>query len=259
MKTKINTTGLNQVARVLTPAAMVIFLTMEIVNSQQGIGGWIYPVAIAALFTSVGIEAWGMMSGANVEKSWLLNRSKLSSGVQLVLYVGVTMWLLKSNQTLIALPIVAALVYVSAALYESLNNHQVRQDTVERQSLAIQIRQQEAQAQRDHEARLKQMELDARAKIALETKHEENETAVKLARIEAKAQRATIAPATMPQLAPQVAPQQELTPSQLRILEAFKENPTASITAVAKQLNVTRQYVSGEVKKMNGVLHEVRL
>lgn len=256
-KHKINAVGLNQIARILTPAAMVIFLTMEIVDSQQGIGWWIYPVAIAALFTSVGIEAWGMMSGANVEKAWLLNRSKLSSSIQLVLYVGVTMWLLKRNQTLIALPIVAALVYVSAALYDSLNKHQVKQDTDDRQSLVIQLRQQEVAAQREHEARIKQMELDAQAKIALEIKHEESATAVKLARIEAKVQAATVPqPSPVALVAEPVA---KLTETQQRILDAFKEKPDATITEIAGQLGVTRQAVSKQVKQMNGVLHEVRI
>lgn len=50
-----------------------------------------------------------------------------------------------------------------------------------------------------------------------------------------------------------------LTPTRKRILNAFRDQPDATITEIAGQLGVTRQAVSKQVKQMNGVLHEVRL
>lgn len=234
-----NITSLNQLARILTPAAMVVFLTMEIVNSQHGIGVWVYPVAIAALFTSIGIEAWGMMSGSNVEKAWITNRSKWASGIQLFLYVVVTMWLLRNNATLITLPIVASLVYVSAALYESLNKHEEAMAKETRQSLMIQLRKEEEQAKRDHELKLEKMRLDAD---------------VKKEKIHAQA---------TPQLAPQprkvAVTVDTLTPGQQRVYDAIKSNPGASNSEIGSMLGISRQAVQGHIKAMNGVMHEVKL
>jgi hypothetical protein len=99
---------------------MVAFLTMEITRSQDAAGVWLYIVPLAAFATSAGIEAWGIIAGANLERSWRIGKGQLATAAQLAIYVAVTMWLLRHNSTLIALPIVAALVYLAAAMTEGL-------------------------------------------------------------------------------------------------------------------------------------------
>lgn len=140
-------------ARILTPAAMVAFLTIEITKSQTFAAPVIYVIAVAAFFTSIGIEAWGIMAGQNLERAWRVNRNKWATAVQLVLYVGIASYLLRTNPTLVVLPLVAALVYVSAALsdvMETAVNEQTRETAVQ-QSFDFE----QAAADRELERRIK--------------------------------------------------------------------------------------------------------
>ena len=68
------------IGRVFTPAAMLVFLTYEIVGSQEVSGGWVWAVTIGAALTAVGVEAVGIMAGHTLEGYWRMG-DKLRTAV----------------------------------------------------------------------------------------------------------------------------------------------------------------------------------
>jgi len=161
-------TIMSAIARAATPLSMVVFLTMEIVGSQRDrvSGAWVYVVAAAALGTSIGIEVWGIMAGSNLEKSLSSRKNRVATVIQLALYVGLGMWLLRHNSTLVALPVVAALVYVTVATAEGLDRADTDQRDASLRATEAEAATQSAKDQRDHEFRMAQLQAQKDAKIA---------------------------------------------------------------------------------------------
>lgn len=109
-------------ARLATPTAMIVFLTYEITRSMEVPGGWGWAVAIGAALTAVGIEATGILSGHALEGFARRNDATRAAIAFLLLgiYTAVGLWLFWSNPTIRPIPIVAAVVYLVAALTDSL-------------------------------------------------------------------------------------------------------------------------------------------
>jgi hypothetical protein len=161
------------IGRVFTPAAMVVFLTYEIHRSQPVTGWWQVAVIIGAAATAVGVEVVGILSGHALEVSWRVN-DRARAVVALVLlavYTVAGVWILRHNPTLMPIPVIAAVVYLVAALVDGLETAVARHTTQEREKSAW---------EREQEA--------ADRELARELKRQQqaDRTALSLAQIEAK-------------------------------------------------------------------------
>lgn len=184
---------ITQMARYLTPAAMVVFLTMEIVKSQTDAAGyWIYLIAAAAFATSVGIELWGIAAGKNLELAWQINRSKWITAVQLVLYIGVTMWLMRFNPTLVVLPLVAALVYVATAMTDSLEAAVNQQQTTEVKRFDYDLERQRADDEHRRQMEAKQAEIQAANELQLALARESKQAEIAIEQERTKVEKTRI-------------------------------------------------------------------
>lgn len=153
--------------RITVPAAMVVFLTIEITEQQQAVGWIVYIIAAAAFLSSIGIELWGITAGENLKKAWANGAGKASTAVQMVAYVGVAGWMLRTNDTLLVLPLVAALAYVASAWADGYQE-------AEQKTAEITAWERE------------QLEKDRELERELKRKAQADKTAVKLAELEVK-------------------------------------------------------------------------
>ena len=121
--------SLSNIARFITPVAMVVFLAYEIQNSMQ-IDGYFWKIAviIGAVATAIGIEFVGIVSGDSLEGFLNIenNNRAIVSGIALLIYVGVSMYILRHNEALFPVPIIAAILYVVSAMKESLHTYKDR-------------------------------------------------------------------------------------------------------------------------------------
>lgn len=159
---------LSTLTRITVPAAMVAFLTIEITEQQEAAGWLVYVIAAAAFLSSIGIELWGITAGENLKKAWANGVGQWGTAVQMIAYVAVAGWMLRTNDTLLVLPLVAALAYVASAWADGYQ--EAEQKTTERSAW------EQGQEEKDREFQQQ-----------LELKRLEADTAVKLARVEVKA------------------------------------------------------------------------
>ena len=173
MSNKLVGSILPLIGRVATPAAMVVFLAHEISSSQAVTGGWQTAVILGAIATAVGIEIVGILSGHALEGFWRVGDTTRAAVafLLLIVYTAAGIVILRNNPTLLPIPIIAAVLYIVAALVDGLetavsrqSSHDTAQDAFEREQDA-----------KDRE-------------LARQLKKEEQaaKTAVSLARIEAK-------------------------------------------------------------------------
>lgn len=164
---------LSTLARIITPLAMVVFLAYEINQSMTVTGWWRFALLIGSIGTAIGIEIVGILAGHALDGFWQLGdktRTRLSL-VLLVVYTAVAVYILRHNQAMVLVPIIAAIVYLLSSLTGSLD------DTVNEQ------RQNDAaQTAFDLEQKAKDKELERE----LKRKKQADNTAVKLAQLEAK-------------------------------------------------------------------------
>lgn len=158
---------LSTLTRITVPAAMVAFLTIEITEQQEAAGWLIYVIAAAALLSSIGIELWGITAGDNLKKAWAQGSGKTSTAAQMVAYVAVAGWMLRTNDTLIVLPLVAALAYVASAWSDGYNE-------------AEQAQSEKTAWEREQAAKDKELERELKRQV------QADKTAVKLAQVEVK-------------------------------------------------------------------------
>lgn len=167
------------VGRIFTPAAMLVVLTYEISTSQDDItGAWVWAILAGAAATAVGVEAVGILAGHTFEAYWRVGdngRARLALAL-LGVYTVAGLIILWGNWALMPIPIIAAVVYLVSGLAESLTVQQAKEAA--------------------NNERLAAFELEQRAKDRewqrqLEAKKLEADTAVKLARVEAKAATST--------------------------------------------------------------------
>lgn len=157
------------VGRVFTPAAMVVFLTYEITRSQPIGGWWQTAVIIGAAATAVGVEVVGILSGHALEVSWRINDKARAAVafILLLIYTGAGVWILRHNATLMPIPIIAAVVYLVAALVDGLEVVRAKQASDEAQRQAFELEQQAA-------AQTQAQELALLAQAAAERQAEED-------------------------------------------------------------------------------------
>jgi hypothetical protein len=154
--------------RITVPSAMVVFLTIEITEQQHAAGLLVYVIAAAAFLSSVGIELWGITAGENLKKAWANGAGKASTAVQMIAYVAVAGWMLRTNNTLLVLPLVAALAYVASAWADGYQDAE--------------------KAAADNTAwEREQLEKDRALERELKRQAQADKTAVKLAQVEVKA------------------------------------------------------------------------
>lgn len=165
---------LTLIGRVATPAAMVVFMTYEISRSMAVSGGWLVAIIIGAAATAVGVEVVGILSGHALEGFWRAGDTGrgLVSFVLLLIYTIGAVYILRNNDVIMPVPIIAAVVYIVAALVESLEKRVAHEETAVNRQEAFELEQ--ATKDKELERELKRQELA-------------NKTAVQLARVEAKA------------------------------------------------------------------------
>lgn len=232
-------TILGWIATVAVPISPVFFFGWEVYKQVlTRSSSWLLAGGVG-LVSAIGLEIVGILAGHLAMEFWRsgrMNRAYLAAGIMAIyVLIGIVeLW----GTIGVVMFLIAPLVYVLVALNQVAEYEQREGEKDKKRSQVIDYRQHEAEAQRKHDLELERLRLA-------------NE--VKLAKVNA----ATIAqPVTVAAVAPPVA---ELTETQQRILDAFRAQPDATITAIAEQLGVSRQAVSKQAKKMNGVLHEVRL
>ena len=91
-----------QVPRLTTPLALVIALTLEMMGEFDVDGIWYAVVLVAVVCTAVGIEAVGIVAGETLEGFVRARRWGWAAlaFVFMGVYVGVTMYMLRNNDTL---------------------------------------------------------------------------------------------------------------------------------------------------------------
>ncbi|HIP70086.1 MAG TPA: hypothetical protein EYH05_01665 [Anaerolineae bacterium] len=153
---------LSLIGRIFTPLAMVVFLTLEISQSIQADDTWRVAVVIGAAATAVGIEVTGMLAGHGLEGYWRAKdkyRAALSLFL-LMIYSGAAMYMLRHNTILLPLPSIAAIVYLAAALTESLEE----QKEASASETNWQRQQQAAATERQHQLELARLQADSQLK-----------------------------------------------------------------------------------------------
>lgn len=164
---------LSTVARIITPLAMVVFLAYEINRSMAVDGYWAVALLIGAIGTAVGIEIVGILAGHALEGFYYLgdkNRATLSF-VLLIAYTVTAVYILRKNEAMVLVPIIAAIVYLLASLTTNLETTIDNRKGDEAEIKAF--NREQAKADRDLERELKRQK-------------QADETAVKLARVSAK-------------------------------------------------------------------------
>lgn len=162
------------IGRIFTPAAMLVILTYEISTSQTVTGAWVWAILIGAAATAVGVEAVGILAGHTFEAYWRVGdngRARLALAL-LGVYTIAGLVILWGNWALMPIPIIAAVVYLVSGLAESLTAQQSREAANDERQAAFELKRQAKEQEFQHQLDLKKLEAD---------------TAVKLARVDAKA------------------------------------------------------------------------
>lgn len=162
------------IGRVATPAAMVVFMTYEISRSMAVTGGWLVAIVIGAALTAVGIEVVGILSGHALETSWRVGdqwRALLALALLLIYTVG-AVYILRRNDTIMPVPIIAAIVYVVAALVDGLERQVAQEETAVSQRESVD---------------LEQLRLDRELEREIKRQQQADKTAIKLAQVQLEA------------------------------------------------------------------------
>jgi hypothetical protein len=165
---------LSTVARVVTPLAMVVFLAYEINQSMIVDGWWVTALLIGSIATAIGIEITGILAGKALEGFWRLgdkNRTILSLAL-LSVYTIVAVYILRHNQAMVLVPIIAAIVYLLSSLTDSLE--MVASEQKEETAVQTAFELEQAAADKELERELKRQK-------------QADNTALKLAKLEVKA------------------------------------------------------------------------
>lgn len=244
MKKSTLITTLPTLGRVLTPVAMLVTLTREIVESQaEGAGlGWLIAIHIGALATVIGIESVGILAGHTFEGYWRIGdkpRAAIAFTL-LAIYTAVGIAILWHNPAMLPIPIIASVVYLVSGLAESLDAEQTQQARTNARQSTFEL--EEEKKDRELERQLKLKKADAAA-------------AAKLARIEARARQ--VSPETKAKAQPKPAQLDELSGKALEIYHALTGNPAATNTEIGEIVGVSRQYVGQVRRELNGSVNGV--
>lgn len=174
-------------ARILTPLAMVVFLSYELSQSLAVTGLWYVALLIGSVCTAVGIEIVGILAGHTLEGYWRIGDAwrGLLSFALLLAYTVTAVYIL-AGTSLIIVPIIAAIVYILASLTDGLET------AVNRQEVATAVRQtfdleQEAR-ENDHRREMETRQAGLKAQNDLQIALAHDRTQAEIAIAEAKAQ-----------------------------------------------------------------------
>lgn len=142
---------LSMIARILTPLAMVVFLAHEISQTLPTESWWYWLMLAGAACTAVGIEIVGILAGHTMEGFWRMGdpgRAVLAF-LLLLTYTAVAVYILRGT-ALVVVPVIAAIVYVLAALTDGLHTaeNQQAQDTAVRSRFDLQQEAQDRELER---------------------------------------------------------------------------------------------------------------
>lgn len=207
-----------------------------------------FAVAVGVV-SAAGLELVGILSGHNAVRFWEMG-NKVHAGLCGVILVSYVILGISGLESVLAkgtvMFLVAPLVYLLVGMQGELNRAESQQIVKERQSLAIELRREEAAAQRQHELELEKLRLDADVK---------KERARQPKVVATLPQPSTIGG----QPVNHASTVDELTPGQLRVYEIMRENPDLSQADIAKKLEISRQAVGKHVKVINGLAKRPQL
>lgn len=183
-------TTLLYIGRLLTPAAMIVFLSLEISGSFETADTVIrFFVVIGAVCTAVGVESVGIGAGHALERFTRreeLGRAVVVFGI-LLGYTAVNMLILWGNEAIRLVPIVAAIMYILAALIEGEQETAVSEQAQQAEQQAFELEQQALDRKAERERLDKQIELDATAQLQVQIAQVQAEANIKQTEAKAKA------------------------------------------------------------------------
>ena len=147
------------------PLAPVFFSAWDVYKEVLGRANYWLLAAGVGLVSAIGLELVGVLAGHLAMEFWRTGntqRAILSGGIMgvYVLIGVVQLW----GTIGMVMFIIAPLVYVLVALRQVAEQEATEQARHEKRSVVVDYRMKEAAAQREHEARLRKMELDAEVK-----------------------------------------------------------------------------------------------
>lgn len=248
-------------AIISTPAAMVVFLTLEISKSVNAPDTliWRGAILIGAFLSSVGIESTGILSGHALErftrrKEWV---RAFIVGVLLIVYTAVAMRILWENDALRFVPLVAAVVYVLAALIDGVEHVEVIEQEQQTKLNGFNLEERAKEAEHRREMESKQLELDANARVQIELAREQNQASIAIAEAKAQASIASAEARKAKALAEQS--QQEIAEEQNELAqERIECEDCGKAFNKVQGLNAHMRFCTGIVKapSKNGAIKE---
>jgi hypothetical protein len=170
MKKSTLITHLPTLGRVLTPVAMLVTLTREIVESQAaGAGpGWLIAIHIGALATVIGIESVGILAGHTFEGYWRLgDKPRAAIAFTLLgIYTAVGIAILWHNPAMLPIPIIASVVYLVSGLAESLDATQTQRARASASQSAFELDEEKKDRELARQLQIKKADAAAAAKLA---------------------------------------------------------------------------------------------
>lgn len=158
-------TILGWLAIVAVPISPVFFFGWKVHTEVFATSQSLWLSAPVGLLSAIGLEIIGILAGHLAMEFWRsgnMSRAYVAAGIMGV-YVIIGVWELWGTVGAVMF-IIAPLVYVLVALRQVADQEATEHARNEKRSIVIDYRAKEAAAQRDHEARLRKMELDAEVK-----------------------------------------------------------------------------------------------
>ena len=162
---------LSTAARILVPAAMVVFLAYEISQSMPVDGWWYWILLIGSFATAIGIEIVGILAGHALEGYWRIgdNTRSTLSALLLTGYTATAVYILRANPAMFLVPIIAAIVYLLSALTDGLETAVSHQ---------AQLKTETSTWEREEQQKDKELERELRRQ------RQADQTAIKLAKLQ---------------------------------------------------------------------------
>lgn len=168
---------------------MLVFISYEMSHSLDVTGLWYYFLLIGSLASAVGIEIIGILGGHVLDTAWRLNdtlRAFLAMGL-LVCYTAVAMYVLRQNSILVAIPIVAAVVYLLAALADGLETAENKIDEQAAVNRNYEIEKRRADDELARKMQIAELRLTAENQLQIQLAHEQAQTEIAIAAEKTKA------------------------------------------------------------------------
>lgn len=265
---------LSLLARIITPAAMVVFLSHELSRSLDVRDWWYAALLVGSVLTAVGIEIVGILAGHALEGFWRLGdmwRSLLSFSL-LLIYSVTAVAILRGNPVLVFVPIVAAIVYILAALTDGLETAVSQQQDETAAQLNYDIERQRADDQHRRDMESKQQDIAAQNTLQIQLAHEQaqaniaiaaEKTKASVANARARAVKARAKAAESNESAQAKAKEMpkaaELSGNALLVFEALQRKPESTNVEIAESLPISPQRVGQIKKQLNGMVSKKEL